>query len=95
MCVVHLHSGIVYRKLCTAKLLSLFKLGFNHVNIAGEIINASDLGLNRLFYFVGNEGMSAYACADMPHTYIGLLFCYVICIMVDHHLLNVIITMTA
>ena len=78
MCVVHLHSGIVYRKLCTAKLLSLFKLGFNHVNIAGEIINASDLGLNRLFYFVGNEGhVRIRVCGHAPHIYrLTVLLCY-------------------
>ena len=41
--------------------------------------------INILFYFVGRRGMSAKACADMPH----IRFCYVICIMVDHQLLNI------
>ena len=39
MCVVHLHSGIVYSKLCTATK-------FNHVNVAGIIINASGILLD-------------------------------------------------
>ena len=43
MCVVHLRSGIVYSKLCTATKYCIFKLGFNHVNVAGKIINASGL----------------------------------------------------
>ena len=46
MCVVHLHSGIVYSKLCTATKLCIFKLGFNYVNVAGQIINASGLLLD-------------------------------------------------
>ena len=46
MCVVHLHSGIVYSKLCTATKLCIFKLGFNHVEVAGKIINASGLLLD-------------------------------------------------
>ena len=45
--------------------------------------------INILFYFVGREGHVRLdvcgQCADMPH----MLFCYVICIMVDHQLLNV------
>ena len=36
MCIVHLHSGIVYSILCTATKLRIFKLGFNHVNVAGK-----------------------------------------------------------
>ena len=43
MFVVHLHSGIVYSKLCTATKLCIFKQGFNHVKVAGKIINASSL----------------------------------------------------
>ena len=46
MCVVHLHSGIVYSKLCTATKLYIFKLEFNHVEVAGKIINASGLLLD-------------------------------------------------
>ena len=46
MCVVHLHSGIVYSKLCTATKLCIFKLGFNQVNVAGKIINESGLLLD-------------------------------------------------
>ena len=34
MCGAHLHSGIGYSKLCTATQLCIFKLGFNHVNVA-------------------------------------------------------------
>ena len=45
-CVVHLHSGIVYGKLCTATKLCIFKLGFTHVEVAGKIINASGLLLD-------------------------------------------------
>ena len=45
--------------------------------------------INILFYFVGRDvhvriGVCGL-CAAMPH----ILFCYVICIMVDHRLLNV------
>ena len=41
-----LHSGIVYSKLCTATKLCILKLGFNHVNVGGKIINASGLLLD-------------------------------------------------
>ena len=45
--------------------------------------------INTLFYFVGREGnvrIEVFGlCVGMPH----ILFCYVICIMVDHQLLNI------
>ena len=41
-----LPSGIFYSKLYTATKLCIFKLGFNHVNVGGKIINASGLLLD-------------------------------------------------